>query len=227
MEFAKYYHVTKTMNKMINDDLLYSHKGSRIKEIYICRDTNDMWVARIYENLNSDFDYEEGCYLLEREKIDLYELIDFIGEIEDTYYIITSKYLGNSFIDDMDDKKMIRYVLQYCDENGLEGWDNREYSSMEDIVGDIDGGYGIIEDCSDIDDLLIYKQLIDKLDKAVNELLDSEDMDEVAKDYYITIGVMGVNFKIPLNADLSSGFKTLLENMIEMEEDLNNYKNRK
>lgn len=148
MEFAKYYNVTDKMRKMCEkeDTKLYSYKSSEdIKGVFICLDTNDFWVCRILKGYNKEYDLEDGKWLVERNKIDQFDIIDAIEEDKNEDYGVCSKMARHTFIDCFDVDSLIEYILKYDDEEGLGNWDIYECDSYDEAVEVIDGGYGIIE----------------------------------------------------------------------------------
>jgi len=80
MKFAKYYDVTSKMNQLIDKGELFSYAKDYYKKLFICMDTNDFWISRVLEGYNSEYDPEQGKWLIEREKIDKYDFIEFLSE---------------------------------------------------------------------------------------------------------------------------------------------------
>ena len=75
MRFAKYYNVARLvddMQKKEEIDTYPTEAKDKFVGVYICMDTNDFWISRISKDLNEDYDYEEGMYLIERNKFDIY-----------------------------------------------------------------------------------------------------------------------------------------------------------
>ena len=78
MEFAKYYDVTKILEKLIKEEKLNTYKDENIYELFIYADNNDFWVARVYKDTNEEWENEEGIWLIERNKINKYDIIDLL-----------------------------------------------------------------------------------------------------------------------------------------------------
>ncbi len=146
MEFAKYYDATNKMNRLINDRKLFSYTKDYCQKLYICMDTHDFWISRILEGYNSEFEEEQGKWLIERNKIDKYDFCRFMKEKEDDDFNITSKHLRDIYIKNcFTTDEIIENVILMDDKNGLEGFDNYECDSLEEAIEIIDDGFGIIE----------------------------------------------------------------------------------
>jgi hypothetical protein len=148
MEFAKYYNATGILNKMLEEDnKLFAYQKDYCQGLYICMDTHDFWVCRILDGYNEEFEQEEGSWLVERNKIDKYDLLEFVKE---NYKKLRASHVSDRntrdwLIDTFKTKKLIEYVILYDDDKGLEGWDNTKCDSLEECIKVIDGGFGIIE----------------------------------------------------------------------------------
>lgn len=146
MEFAKYYNVTKVLEDMLKeDDKLFSYQEGNYQGLYICQDTHDFWVCRILEGYNEEFEQEEGSWLVERNKIDKYDLLEFIQQDDEDKLEINTRGLRDDAIDSFEAKELIKFVILYDDDKGLEGWDNTQCDSLDECIKVIDGGFGIIE----------------------------------------------------------------------------------
>ena len=158
MEFAKYYNVNKVVKKLEESKELIASTYEPYEGIYVCEDTHDMWICRIIEGYNSEYCEEEGTYLIEREKISKYDLIDFIEETDTErkkrfesvrkmgkIRHFDSRKIRDEIIGTLDDISLIKFTLLKDEDNGLENWDNYEAGSIEDAIEIIDDGYGIIE----------------------------------------------------------------------------------
>ena len=145
MKFAKYYNATNMMKKLIKEEKLFTYKDAGIKGLYVCLDTHDMWICRIIEGFNSEYEEVQDKWLVERNKIDKYSLIDFIETKENKKYDVRNRYDREDVLDSLDINNLIKYVIEYDDEEGMENWDNYECDSLEECVEVIDGGFGIIE----------------------------------------------------------------------------------
>ena len=113
--------------------------------VYVCMDTHDFWICRIQEGYNEEYEKEEGSWIVERNKIDKYDLIDFIEEEIGREFKISNRQGRVRVIDNIPTDKLIKWVIQYDDNQGFENWDNVQEYSLEGCIDSIDGGYGIIE----------------------------------------------------------------------------------
>ena len=147
MEFAKYYNVTNKLNEMLSKEgVLFSYKKDYCNSLYICMDTHDFWIARILKDCNAEYESEEGKWLVERNKIDKYEFIDFVKEKLNDDSEIEGRNSRDYFIDNcLELNQIIEFLILMDDDNGLENWDNYEADSLNEAIEVIDGGFGIIE----------------------------------------------------------------------------------
>lgn len=147
MEFAKFYDVAEIVKKMILNGELENYSYSNFKGVYVCMDTNDFWVCRVSEGHNANYQKEEGKFLVERNKIDKYDIVDFYikrNENNDNTYSIGRK-TRDVFLDSLEMEDLIKTVLIFDDDNGLENWDDYECGNLEEAIEIIDDGYGIIK----------------------------------------------------------------------------------
>lgn len=148
IEFAKYYNVTSVLNSLLKKEgKLISYTKDYCEGVYICMDTHDFWVSRILKDMNEEYEEEKGTYLIERNKIDKYSLIDYMNDIdtsEEKWEATDRKELHYIF-SNLPINELIKYVILYDDDQGLENWDNIECDSLEEAIETIDGGFGIIE----------------------------------------------------------------------------------
>jgi len=146
MIFAKYYNVISVLNEMLEEEnKLFSYQKDYCQGLYICMDTHDFWICRILEGYNEEFEQEEGSWLVERNKIDKYDLLEFIQQDDEDKLEITSRHSRDVAIDSFEVKDLIKYVILYDDDKGLEGWDNTQCDGLDECIKVIDGGFGIIE----------------------------------------------------------------------------------
>lgn len=148
MEFAKYYNVTNKLKEILNreDQVLFSYTKDYCQGLFICSDTHDFWISRILEGYNSEFEQEEGKWLVERNKIDKYEFCEFLKEQKKDDSDINDRWTRDFYIDECFSlDEIIENVILMDDDKGLEGWDNCECNSYEEAIRVIDGGWGIIE----------------------------------------------------------------------------------
>lgn len=143
MEFGKYYNVTEKVNQMVNDNKLCGYSENNYKGVFICMDTHVFWVARILKGYNSDYETQDDCWLIERNKIDKYELIQYVEK--DNADIATRQERDYFIKNCMSLKDIIENLLLMDDEKCLENWDNYECDSYDEAVNVLDDGFGIIE----------------------------------------------------------------------------------
>ena len=148
MEFAKYYNVTKLDDEMIEKeeiDTYPTEENNKFVGVYVCMDTNDFWISRISKDVNEDYNYEEGIYLVERNKFDIYAVADKLFELYDKRLPTTlNKNIYHDYFDQFKAKDICRAVIMLDDWDGLSNWDNCEAKSLEDAIDIIDGGFGIL-----------------------------------------------------------------------------------
>ena len=142
MRFAKYYNVARLvddMQKKEEIDTYPTEAKDKFVGVYICMDTNDFWISRISKDLNEDYDYEEGMYLIERNKFDIYTVADKKRLPTDL-----NKNTCHGYFNQFKAKDICRAVIMLDDWDGLSNWDNCETESLEDAIDIIDGGFGIL-----------------------------------------------------------------------------------
>lgn len=148
MEFAKYYNVTKLiddMQKKEEIDTYPTEEKDKFVGVYVCMDTNDFWISRISKDLNEDYEHEEGTYLVERNKFDIYTVADKLFELyEKKLPINMNKNNCHDYFDKFKAKDICRAVIMLDDWDGLSNWDNCEAESLEVAIDIIDGGFGIL-----------------------------------------------------------------------------------
>ena len=113
-EFGKYTEVTSIAHEMNSD-----YEDMSCVRVFICPDVWDFWFVRVLENINEDYEHEEGVYLIERNKVDM----DYKGQ-ELTY--------GK--------------VIQLIKEDDFSNWDVVQCDSMEDVIDVLDDGFGVFEE---------------------------------------------------------------------------------
>lgn len=146
MEFAKYYNVTAKLDSMINKKQVSSYKENEYRGVFICNDVHDMWIYRILEGYNEDYEKEDGKYLLERNKIDKYDLCDFLKEESGDIAQTVNRTLRDLYIEELlTVDEIIEAIILMDDEAGLENWDCIEHDDYDECIALIDGGYGIID----------------------------------------------------------------------------------
>lgn len=111
-EFAKYTEVTDFAHE-VNPE----YKTGNYSRIFICPDVLDYWLVRVLEGYNEEYEKEEGCFVLEREKI------------------------GKS---SRSENLTIRKLREILENDTFESWDIQEYHNIDELIEDIDGGFGIL-----------------------------------------------------------------------------------
>lgn len=146
MEFARYYNVTDKLNKMLEDNKLSSYTKDYCKGLYICMDTHDFWISRILDGYNSEYEKEDGKWLVERNKIDKYDFCEFLKEQKKDDSEIKDRWTRDYYIDEcFPINDIIETLILMDDDKGLENWDTYECYSHNEAIEVIDGGFGIIE----------------------------------------------------------------------------------
>lgn len=154
MEFAKYYNVSNIVEKMQKTGEIdcYPTGDDKFEGVYVCMDTNDFWISRINKGYNEEYEREEGKYLVERNKICIYDVMDKLHEwYEKKLPEFNEKDLGyeqknkvHDYLKKFKSKDICRAVIFLDDYDGLSNWDNYEVNSLEEAIDAIDGGYGIL-----------------------------------------------------------------------------------
>lgn len=146
MDFAKYYNATSVLNDLLKEkDKLSSYPENPFEGIYVCMDTHDFWICRILKGYNSEYEKDENSYLVERNKIDKYYLLEFIQQDEEDKLEISNRAIRDNVIDTFEVKDLIKYVIMYDDNEGLSNWDFVQCDDIEECLKVIDGGWGIVE----------------------------------------------------------------------------------
>lgn len=114
LEFAKYTEVTK-LAKELNQGY------AEYERIFVCPDTNDMWLCRILKGYDYEYEKDENSYLLERNKIELPWKHYTVGE---------------------------EFVKICLEEDDFCNWDSEQSYDLEELIEMVDGGFGIIEEKS-------------------------------------------------------------------------------
>lgn len=153
MEFAKYYNVSDIVDKMVHEgEICYPAGEDKFAGIYICMDTNDFWISRINKGYNEEYEKDDNKYLIERNKISIYDVMDKLYELHgkklpqftktDSSYQQKNKV--HDYINGFTEMNIIKAVIILDDEDGLSNWDCCEADSLEKAIEIIDGGYGIL-----------------------------------------------------------------------------------
>ena len=110
-EFAKFTEVTSLAHKVNSE-----YKSNNYTRIFLCPDVKDIWLARILEGYNKDYEQEIGSFILERNKVDL-------------------------AIPRLLNENIAQCILE---EDDFSNWDYYCFKSMEECIEALDDGYGIL-----------------------------------------------------------------------------------
>jgi hypothetical protein len=155
MEFAKYYNVSEIVEKMQENEEIYCYPtgDSKFLGVYVCYDTNDFWISRINKGYNENYEEDDNKYLVERNKISIYDVMDRLHDIYDRKLpkffekdsSVTRKNKVHRYLDGFFTKDIVKTVIILDDEDGLSNWDCCETDSLQEAIDVIDDGYGILE----------------------------------------------------------------------------------
>lgn len=149
MEFAKYYNVSDIVKDMKDKNEI---EYGEYEGVYVCMDTNDFWICRILKGYNDEYEVDENMYLVERNKISIYDVVDKLHELYgkkipewNGKMSYECKNNAHNYIDKHRTLNIIKAVITIDDENGLEGWDCHKADTLDGVVEIIDSGYGILQ----------------------------------------------------------------------------------
>lgn len=111
-EFAKYTEITDYAFK-VNPD----YRNENYIRFFICPDVNDFWLVRILKGYNEEYEHNEDCYLMERDKI----AMDKKGES-----LTLSK---------------LKRIIENDDRSN---WDIQQSYDLTELIEMLDGGFGIL-----------------------------------------------------------------------------------
>lgn len=154
MEFAKYYNVSNLIEDMQKAKEIdcYPTDNDKFEGVYVCMDTNDFWISRILKGYNEKYERDDNMHLVERNKIDIYDVMDKLHELHGKKLPDFNEYIGHMqkrnavkrYISQHGTLNIIKAVIILDDEDGLSNWDCCKADSLEEAVEIIDGGYGIL-----------------------------------------------------------------------------------
>lgn len=155
MEYAKYYDVSKLVDEMQEKEEIYSYPvgDDKFKGVYVCMDTEDFWISRILKGYNEKYEENENTYLVERNKISIYNVMDKLydqfkkqlPEFKENELSYICKNKVHDYFRGFKTKDIIKAVIILDDEDGLSNWDYYETNSLEEAIEIIDDGYGILK----------------------------------------------------------------------------------
>lgn len=111
-EFGKYTEITDLYKK--HSEAL--SEGDGYIKFFICLDVNDIWLIRVIEDMNSDYEEEIGSYLLERNNIPKERKSDDLT---------------------------LPKVIEIIKNDEFDNWDVEQYEDLDMLMEDVDGGYGL------------------------------------------------------------------------------------
>lgn len=154
MEFAKYYNASNLVEEMQKAGEIdcYPIDNDKFEGVYVCMDTNDFWISRINKGYNEEYDREDGKYLVERNKLSIYDVMDKLHKLyskklpdfkgNDVQFEMKNKC--HNYLKRFKAKDICKAVILLDDYTGLSNWDCYETDSLEEAIKIIDGGYGIL-----------------------------------------------------------------------------------
>ena len=152
MEFAEYYDVSKIVDEMQIKEEIYCYPtdDNKFAGVYVCMDTNDFWISRILKGYNEE---DENMYLVERNKISIYDVMDKLYELsgkrlpefKESEMSFEQKNKAHNYFRRFKAIDIIKAVIILDDEDGLSNWDCCEAESLDEAIKIIDGGYGILK----------------------------------------------------------------------------------
>ena len=154
MKSYKYYDASKIVEEMQKNGKIdcYPIGDDKFCGVYVCMDTNDFWISRINKGYNEDYEKEEGKFLVERNRISIYDVMDKLHELygkklpnfkeTDLQYELKNKC--HDYLDRFKERNIIEAVICIDDFDGLSNWDCHETNSLQEAIDIIDGGYGIL-----------------------------------------------------------------------------------
>lgn len=150
MKFATYYYnATKLVKTMLTNEQLvnYPEIDDMFEGVYVCMDSNDFWISRINKGYNEDYEKEDDKYLVERNKISIYDVMDKLVELhhkklpelsgKGLLYEVKNK--THAYLDKFTMRNIVEAVILLDDYDGLCNWDCCEAESLEEAILMIDG----------------------------------------------------------------------------------------
>lgn len=146
LKFAETYEITDYIKELIKDNKFPSYKEGfedNLKKVYICYDTNDTHVLRVLSNINEDYDYEEGSYVVEENRISNFDIPEMLMKLFRTpEKIIYTKFGISEYLNKVASKQFVEAVITIDDKAGMENWDSCQYDNMGECLEVIDNGFG-------------------------------------------------------------------------------------
>lgn len=142
MEFNKTYNATKFMEKLIKDQKLSeSYKTEDGLKIYLATDTWDVWVYRVHENLNEEFEESDGEYLIEANKIKKSDIMNKLVK-EFDYEKPARTVDERNYLVDAEACHIAEATLNLDFEDGLSNWDMEAgYFDFKEVESAVSNGW--------------------------------------------------------------------------------------
>ncbi|MEE3344717.1 MAG: hypothetical protein VZS44_11525, partial [Bacilli bacterium] len=111
---------------------------------FVAFDVRSVHILRILENLNVDYDEEEGSTLIEHEMIDYaYDLINYFEEEKGIEYDGDDRLFIDEMIEKFGITDVLKTVVDYDDSNGYENYEyEARHCSVDSMVQDCVFGNG-------------------------------------------------------------------------------------
>lgn len=132
MKSYKYYDVLHIVDEMADNKEIdcYPTGDDKFKGVYVCMDTNVFWIARINEGYNKNYEREDGKYLVERNRISIYEVMNKLHELykkklpefEESDLHYEAKNKCHEYFDKFKERDIIKVVVYLDDFDGLSNW---------------------------------------------------------------------------------------------------------
>ena len=123
MEFNKNYDVTNLIKDMADKKEIFCYKNDSHEKVYVYEDVLDFGILRIQKNINENFQYEEGMYMVERNLFDKYDFIDSYNEQFNTDFDCNGKRELSKVIDSLPLINVVKTIIVMNDNKGLENED--------------------------------------------------------------------------------------------------------
>ena len=154
MKLAKHYDVSNLIVDMQKTGEIdcYPTGYDKFEGVYVCMDTNDFWINRINKGYNEEYEKNDEKYLIERNKISIYDVMDKLHELyskklpdfEEADLQFEMKNKCHNYLKKFNTKDICKAVILLDDYDGLSNWDCCEADSLDEAIEIIDGGYGIL-----------------------------------------------------------------------------------
>lgn len=143
------YDLTEYFNKQVAAGKIIGVGDAYKYGYFVCHDVWDIHIYRVQVGVNAEYDVEPRTKIIETENISNDDLLDFCIE----KYNINHKITGSDargFIDYLIAllglETVLKTIVDVDYDRGFETYNVDEYrydTSLEELIEDIDGGYGI------------------------------------------------------------------------------------